>query len=94
MRLDDDLDAQLSREAEHESRSRSEIVRDALSSFLAERQRQRFLDEIGRAARSLDPAEAHAVAEEALPFDNEALLAAEPRVSYRALRRAKKDLRR
>jgi predicted transcriptional regulator len=89
MRIDDDLDGRLSREAERERRSRSEIVRDALSSFLSERERQRFLGEIARAARDLEPGEARAVAEDALPLDNEALHAAEPRAAYRATRKGK-----
>lgn len=89
MRIDDDLDRRLSREAERERRTRSEIVRDALSSFLSERDRQRFLDEIARAARELDPGEARAVAEDALPLDNEALHAAEPRAAYRTTRKGK-----
>lgn len=89
MRIDDDLDQRLSREAERERRTRSEIVRDALSSFLSERDRQRFLDEIARAARELDPGEARAVAEDALPLDNEALHAAEPRAAYRTTRKGK-----
>lgn len=84
MRLSDDLDRQLSREAERENRTRSEIVRDALAAFLAERERQRFIGEIARAAKALDPGEARAVAAEALPLDNEAMGVAEPRASYRA----------
>ena len=89
MRIDDDLDRRLAREAERERRTRSEIVRDALSSFLSERDRQRFLDEIARAARQLEPGEARSIAEDALPLDNEALHAAEPRSTYRAVRKDK-----
>ena len=84
MRLDDDLDQRLSREAERENRTRSELVRDALAVFLSERERQRFLGEIARAARGIDPGDAKAVAAEALPLDNEAFGAAEPRAEYRA----------
>lgn len=84
MRLDDDLDQRLTREAERERRTRSELVRDALAAFLSERERQRFLDEIARAARGIDAAEAKQVAAEALPLDNEALAAMEPRAAYRA----------
>ena len=89
MRIDDDLDQRLAREAERERRTRSEIVRDALSSFLSERDRQRFLDEIARAARELEPGEARSMAEDALLLDNEALHAAEPRSAYRAVRKGK-----
>lgn len=84
MRLDDDLDQRLSREAERENRTRSDLVRDALGAFLGERERQRFLGEIARAARGIDAGEAKAVAAEALPLDNEVLGAAEPRAAYRA----------
>lgn len=87
MRIDDDLERRLSREVERERRSRSEIVRDALSAFLSERERQRFHTDIARAARAIDPAESRAVAEEALPLDNEALQASEPRAAYRASRK-------
>jgi predicted transcriptional regulator len=84
MRLDDELDQRLSREAERENRTRSELVRDALAAFLSERERERFLAEIARAARAIDPGDAKAVAAEALPLDNEALGTAEPRAAYRA----------
>ncbi len=86
LRLDDELDAQLSREAQRENLSRSELVREALSIFLRERERQRFIDEISRAARTLDATEARSLAEEALAAGNEALLASEPRAAYRARR--------
>ena len=89
MRIDDDLDLRLSREAERERRTRSEIVRDALSSFFSARDRQRFIDQIARAARELDPEEARALAEDALPLDNEALRAGEPRAAYRTTRKGK-----
>ena len=84
LRIDDDLARRLALEAERERRSRSEIVRDALSSFFRERDRRKFLDEIARAARELAPVEARAIAEEALPLDNEAVHAAQPRTAYRA----------
>jgi predicted transcriptional regulator len=86
MRLDDDLDAQLSREAERENRTRSELVREALGTWLRERERQRFIAEIARAARNLDAAGSRAIAEEAVAYDNEALRAADPRAAYRARR--------
>lgn len=92
MRLDEELDRQLAREAELAEQTRSEIARRALEEFLAQRQRQRFLDEIARAASARGAREAVAVAEEALATDNEALAlaepgVAEPRARYRVRRR-------
>ena len=87
MRLDDETDARLTREAERERKSRSEIVRAALTAFLSSRERERFLGEIARAAREIRPEEARAVAQEALPLDNEALGAAEPRTRYSGRKR-------
>lgn len=89
MRLDDAMDGRLAREAERERKSRSEVVREALAEFLDGRERQRFLDDIARAAREVTPAEARAIAEEALPLDNEALHVAEPRGPYAPVRKAK-----
>ncbi|HEY0464545.1 MAG TPA: ribbon-helix-helix domain-containing protein [Polyangiaceae bacterium] len=73
LRLPDDLLAKLTQEADQSGKPRSEIVRDAVSSYLAQLERERFLDAIARAARFRGPDEALALAEEALPFDNEAL---------------------
>ena len=92
MRLDDDLDRRLTREAELAAETRSELVRRAIDEFLSQRQRQRFLDRIARAARARGAREAVAAAEDALATDNEALAlgeqgAAEPRARYRARRR-------
>jgi hypothetical protein len=92
MRLDDELDRRLAREAELAEQTRSEIARRALEEFLAQRQRQRFLDEIARAASARGARQAVAAAEEALATDNEALAlaergVAEPRARYRARRR-------
>lgn len=89
MRLDDELEGKLARAVELERKSRSEVVRDALLTYLEERERRRFLDEIARAARELNPAEARSIAEEALPADNEALGVAEPRARYSAARKGK-----
>ena len=93
MRLDDEMDRQLAREAELAKQTRSEMARQAIAAFLAQRERQRFLDEIARAASERDGREAVALAEEALATDNEALRlaehrAAEPKARYRV--RAKK----
>lgn len=93
MRLDDELDRQLAREAQRADETRSELARRAIVAFLAQRERQRFLGEIARAARERDAREAVALAEEALVTGNEALRLAEhriaePKARYRA--RAKK----
>lgn len=82
MRLDEELERQLTIEAERERKSRSEVVREALATYLRDREQRRFQDEIVRAMRSVDPAEARAMAEEALPLDNEALDLAEPVAKY------------
>jgi len=81
MRLDDDLDRQLAREAELAEQTRSELARQAIAAFLEQRERQRFLSEIARAALDRAGGEAVAIAEEALPTDNEALRIAERRVA-------------
>jgi predicted transcriptional regulator len=78
MRLDDELDRRLSREAELASESRSELARRAIEEFLSQRQRQRFLDAIARAARARGDRAALDTAAEALATDNEALALAEP----------------
>jgi predicted transcriptional regulator len=92
MRLDDELDRRLTAEAERAAETRSQLARRAIEEFLSQRQRQRFLDRIARAARARGPAEAVAAAEEALPTDNEALAlgehrTSEPRARYRARRK-------
>jgi Ribbon-helix-helix protein, copG family len=94
MRLDDELDRQLAREAELAEQTRSELARQAIAAFIAQRERERFLGEIARAARETGGREAVAVAEEALATDNEALRlaehhAAEPKRRY-AVRRKKR----
>jgi metal-responsive CopG/Arc/MetJ family transcriptional regulator len=78
MRLDEELERQLTLEAERERKSRSEVVREALASYLRDREQRRFQDDIVRAMRGIDPHEARAMAEEALPLDNESLKLAEP----------------
>jgi predicted transcriptional regulator len=89
MRLDEETDRRLSREAERERKSRSEVAREALTAYLSERERGRFRSEIARAAREVGRSEARAVAEEALPLDNEALGVAEPHAAYRSRRKGK-----
>lgn len=84
LRLPDELDARLNRLAVLEDKSRSELARTALDSFLRELEKTRFMDEMVAAARVLaaNPearAESIAIAEEFLPLENEALDIAEGR---------------
>ena len=90
IRLSDDIEARLAREAERTSRPKSEIARNAIIDYLRRAERERFLAEIARAARARGDAEALASAEEALPLDNESLALTEhgglqePKRKYRA----------
>jgi predicted transcriptional regulator len=89
MRLDDELDRRLAREATFENQTRSELARAAIANYLAQREQRRFQAQILRAARARGDREAIAVAEEALYTDNAALdlsehVAAEPKARYRA----------
>jgi metal-responsive CopG/Arc/MetJ family transcriptional regulator len=84
LRLPDELDERLNRFAALEDKSRSELARTALDSFLRELERTRFMDEMVAAARVLatNPeahAESIAIAEEFLPLENEVLDIAEGR---------------
>lgn len=96
LRLPDDLDARLDAEARREGVPRSEVARAAIIEFLDHRERDRFLADIARAARARGDDEALTMAEEALPFDNEALAIAEersaqePKAKYRARRASRK----
>lgn len=91
IRLPEDLDAELSREAQARQRPKSELAREAIVEYLARRERERFLGAIARAARA-EGDDGIALAEEALPFGNEALDLAEgkqvrePRSRYRTRR--------
>jgi predicted DNA-binding protein len=95
LRLPAEVEVRLDAEARREGVARSEVARAAIVEFLDRRERDRFLAEIVRAARARGDDEALAMAEEALPFDNEALAIAEGRTAqeakskYRA-RRAKR----
>ena len=98
IRLPDDIERSLNREAERTQRAKSEIARDAIADYLKRQERERFLAEIARAARSRGDSEALELADEALPFDNEAMERAErfsgvreprtkyPRAKYKAPR--------
>lgn len=95
MRLDDELDRRLAREANLENQTRSELARAAIANYLAERERRRFQAQILRAARARGDREAVAMAEEALYTDNEALelsenVAAEPKARYGARKSKRK----
>lgn len=79
LRLTDELDAELGREASASERPKSELIRDAILAFLEHRERQRFQRELLRAARVPDNGEALHIAEEFLPLENEALELAESR---------------
>lgn len=91
IRLPDDVEAQLAREAARLERPKSELARDAIVDYLARIERERFLDEIARAARARGDDEALATANEALATDNEALAVGEGvrerKTSYRATRK-------
>ena len=89
LRLDDELEQRLAREANLGNQTRSELARAAIANYLAQRERRRFQAEILRAARARGDREAVATAEEALYTDNEALelsenIAAEPKARYGA----------
>jgi len=93
IRLPEDVEQHLAREAQRLQRSKSEIARDAIVEYLRRLERDRFLAEIARAARSRGDDEAIELAEEALPLDNEAWTGSgeygavhEPEKKYRARR--------
>jgi len=91
IRIDDELEHRLAREAEIGEQTRSELARDAIAAFLDQRERDRFLGEIARAARA-DRSDALAIAEETLESDNELLDRAEhavhePAAPYSAKRK-------
>lgn len=84
LRLPDELEHKLAIEAELAGRPRSEVIRDALAQFIAQRERERFMAEVVAAAQALyaDPAaraEAVQIAEDFLAAENEALDLAEGR---------------
>jgi predicted DNA-binding protein len=73
IRLPDDVEARLAREAARLELPKSELVRDAIIDYLERIERERFLGDIARAARARGDDEALAGANEALATDNEAL---------------------
>jgi len=84
LRLPENLDARLSAMAKGENSSRSELARTALERFLREKDREKLLAEMVKAAQFLasDPearAESLRIAEDFAYTDNEALDMAEGR---------------
>lgn len=82
IRLTDQIEQQLSEEARRENRTRSEIARDALTWYLTEIEKKRFMDQLLEEAREAYAnenirQEAKEIAEEFLPLENEALDIAE-----------------
>jgi len=87
LRLPDDLESRLDEEARREGVARSEIARAAIVEFLAQKERQRFLAAFVGEARAAyaNPKirkDALALAEAAVPLDNEGLRVAERGASY------------
>ena len=87
LRLPDDLESRLDEEARREGVARSEIARAAITEFLAQRERQRYLAAFVAEARAAyaDPKirkDALTLAEEAVPLDNEGLRVAERGVPF------------
>jgi metal-responsive CopG/Arc/MetJ family transcriptional regulator len=84
LRLSEDLESRLSEEARREGVGRSEVVRTAIAEFLDRRERERYIAAFVAEARVAyaDPEiknEALALAEEAIPLDNEGLRVPRPR---------------
>lgn len=71
LRLSDDLDTRLAREAEMTGKPRSEVVREAIADYLARRERERLMAELAEAARAL--AETPAARQETLAMAEAAL---------------------
>jgi len=74
VRLPEELEQQLAREAERVHKPRSELARDAIRRYLTELERERFLEELTRAARGIAEdsqlrQEAVAIAEEFGPLE-------------------------
>jgi len=73
IRLPDEIELSLSREAQRTRRPKSEIARDAIAEYLKRQERDRFLGDIARAARARGDSDALRLAAEALPLDNESM---------------------
>ncbi len=86
IRLTGQIEQQLAEEARRENKTRSEIARDALTWYLTEIEKKRFMDQLleeARAAYAIEGIrqEAQAIAEEFLPIENEMLENVEGRIS-------------
>jgi predicted transcriptional regulator len=84
LRLPEALDAKLAEEAQREGVARAEVARTAIAEFLERKERERYLAAFVAEARAAygEPSirrEALALADEALPLDNEGLHVAETR---------------
>ena len=73
IRLSKGLDARLSEESRLAKQPKFLIARVALERFLSHRRRERFLARMTRAAQAIYPEGTIALANEALPLDNEVL---------------------
>ena len=87
LRLPDELDSMLDEEARREGVARSEVARAAIAEFLERKARERYVAAFVAEAKAAyaDPEirmEALALAEEALPVDNEGMRVAETRGGY------------
>jgi predicted transcriptional regulator len=82
LRLPDDIEANLKAEAQLESKTQSEIARQAITEYLARREKERFMAEMAAAGRALaaDPqarAESREIAEDLVDEGLDAIVAAE-----------------
>jgi predicted transcriptional regulator len=100
LRLPEGLESMLDEEARREGVARSEVARVAIAEFLERKARQRYVAAFIAEAKAAysDPEirkDALALAEEALPLDNEGLEVAETRGRYKAQsgRRPRKRLK-
>jgi len=73
IRLPEEVETQLAREAQRTNRPKSEIARDAIVDYLVRVERERFQQAIARAALARGPDDARQISDEAIEFDNEAL---------------------
>ncbi len=86
IRLTDRIEQRLNEEAARENKTRSEVARDALTWYLTEIEKKRFMDQLLEEAREAYGnesirQEAKLIAEEFLPLENEALDKAEGQLS-------------
>lgn len=82
LRLPEDLESKLDKEAEIEGKARSQVIREALADYLTRKERERLMAGVVQAAEALANSraardEAARVAEDFLPLENEALDGAE-----------------